>query len=74
MNSGYKVHISNRVVCLTLGNGAFVSFPVASSPRLTRGSEAELQDIELSPFGIHWPALDEDLSFEGIMRGDYGQR
>jgi len=27
-----------------------------------------------SPFGLHWPTLDEDLSFEGILAGRYGQR
>ena len=29
--------------------------------------------MEVSPFGIHWPDLDEDLSFAGLSRGDYGQ-
>jgi len=22
---------------------------------------------------IHWPDLDEDLSFDGLLRGDFGQ-
>jgi hypothetical protein len=29
--------------------------------------------MEISPYGIHWPELDEDLSFQGLLRGDYGQ-
>jgi hypothetical protein len=29
--------------------------------------------VEVSPFGLHWPDLDEDLSFEGLLRGDFGQ-
>jgi len=33
----------------------------------------QLAHVELSPFGIHWPDLDEDLSFRGIADGDYGQ-
>jgi hypothetical protein len=32
-----------------------------------------LANIELSPFGLHWPDLDEDLSIRGILAGDYGQ-
>ena len=28
---------------------------------------------EISPFGLHWPDLDEDLSFRGILLGDHGQ-
>jgi hypothetical protein len=34
----------------------------------------QLNRIEISPFGIHWPELDEDLSFRGLLAGDYGQR
>jgi len=30
--------------------------------------------IEISPFGLHWPTLDEDLSFEGILAGRSGQQ
>jgi hypothetical protein len=30
--------------------------------------------VEISPFGLHWPELDEDLSFAGLKRGDFGQR
>jgi hypothetical protein len=30
--------------------------------------------IEISPFGLQWPTLDEDLSFAGILAGRYGQR
>jgi hypothetical protein len=32
-----------------------------------------LNNVELSPFGLHWPDLDEDLSFRGIAAGDYGK-
>ncbi|MDG0994309.1 MAG: hypothetical protein P8O22_06215 [Akkermansiaceae bacterium] len=26
-----------------------------------------------SVLGIHWPALDEDLSISGLLQGDWGQ-
>jgi hypothetical protein len=29
--------------------------------------------IEISPFGLHWPDLDEDLSFHGLLEGNRGQ-
>jgi hypothetical protein len=32
-----------------------------------------LNHIEISPFGLHWPELNEDLSFRGLLEGDYGQ-
>lgn len=50
-----------------------IRFPVAGNPRLSKGTPRQLNHIELSPFGLHWPDLDEDLSFAGLLRGDYGQ-
>ena len=61
------------MIVLTLGSGSEVRFPVALNPRLARGTPQELANIELSPFGLHWPDLDEDLSIRGILAGDYGQ-
>ena len=54
--------------------GTIIGFPVAGNRRLATGTPTQLSHMEVSPFGIHWPDLDEDLSFEGLARGDYGQR
>jgi hypothetical protein len=56
-----------------LESGTETRFPVMENPRLARGTVQQLSRIELSPFGIHWPDLDEDLSFRGLLAGDYGQ-
>jgi hypothetical protein len=64
----------DRTVTIYFKSGHTLAFPVQGNSRLENADEAELNRIELSPFGIHWPLLDEALSFEGIMRGDYGQR
>jgi len=37
-------------------------------------SEDDVGKIEISPFGLHWPTLDEDLSLEGILAGRYGHQ
>jgi hypothetical protein len=50
-----------------------VSFSIKVNPRLESAEEADLGRIEISPFGLHWPTLDEDLSFVGILDGRYGQ-
>ena len=63
----------NGMIVLTMCSGSEVRFPVALNPRLARGTPQELANIELSPFGLHWPDLDEDLSIRGILAGDYGQ-
>ena len=43
-------------------------------PRLESAAEEDVGRIEISPFGLHWPTLDKDLSFEGILEGRSGQR
>ena len=47
------------------------SRPVRRYPRLAEGSPAERRRWELigPGVGIHWPALDEDISVEGLLRG-----
>jgi len=54
-------------------SGVEIRFPVSGNPRLSRGTAEQLSNIEVSPFGLHWPDLDEDLSFRGLLEGDYGQ-
>jgi hypothetical protein len=60
-------------IIITLESGSEIRFPVAGNPRLARGSAEQLSRMEISPYGIHWPELDEDLSFQGLLSGDYGQ-
>jgi hypothetical protein len=58
---------------VAMESGSEIRFPVADNPRLSRGTPAQLNRIEISPFGLHWPDLDEDLSFRGLLLGDHGQ-
>lgn len=60
-------------IIVRMESGAEIRFPVAENPRLARGTRAQLGRIEISPFGLHSPDLDEDLSFRGLLAGDYGQ-
>lgn len=61
-------------IIIAMQSGVEVRFPVANNPRLADGTPDQLQNIEISPFGLHWPDLDEDLSFRGLLTGDYGQK
>ena len=60
-------------IIFRVGGEVELSFPVAGNPRLEKGTETQLNNIEISPFGLHWPDLDEDLSFAGLRRGDFGK-
>jgi len=41
--------------------------PLSWFPRLQMASKSSLENFTLSPFGIHWVELDEDLSFGGFF-------
>ena len=73
IDTAKKVLYSDRHILIQMDSGVEVRFPVQKNPRLFKGTPAQLNNIEISPFGIHWPDLDEDLSFEGLLRGDFGQ-
>jgi len=59
-----------------LSDGRTVGVPLAWFPRLLHASPAQREDYELSRRGMHWEALDEDISVDGILagRGDQTHR
>ena len=65
-------HVNGEIV-VHMESGAEIRFPVADNPRLARGTHQQLNHIELSPFGLHWPKLNEDLSYRGLLEGNHGQ-
>jgi hypothetical protein len=67
-----KVFEKDGYIRMKMGNGTAIRFPVAENPRLARGNPHQLNHIEVSPFGLHWPDLDEDLSVLGILEGRFG--
>ena len=43
--------------------------PLAWFPRLLHASEQQRQNVEFSRSGMHWGALDEDISVAGLLAG-----
>jgi len=68
-----SAHFGDGYIVVTMESGLEIRFPIAGNPRLSGGTPQQLDNIEVSPFGLHWPDLDEDLSFRGLLAGDYGQ-
>lgn len=54
---------------VTLADGVRLATPLWWYPRLLTANAAARSNVELSPFGVHWPDLDEDLSIEGMLKG-----
>lgn len=48
-------------------DGRTLTAPLAWCPRPTNATRAQLLGFELSPGGVRWDALDEDLAIEGMM-------
>ncbi len=65
------VSVTDDSILVELADGRSISAPVAWYPRLLDASPSERANWELAGggFGIHWPAIDEDLSVEGLLRG-----
>lgn len=60
-------------IIVRMKSGVEIRFPISGNKRLAKGTIPQLNNIEISPYGLHWPDLDEDLSFRGLLQGDYGQ-
>lgn len=54
---------------VTLADGRKLSAPLWWYPRLAGADAASRNQIELMPMGMHWPAIDEDISIASILRG-----
>ena len=52
-----------------LNDGRTLGVPLAWFPRLLRGTPAQRSAVSLSPFGLHWEELDEDVSIAGLLAG-----
>lgn len=66
-----SVSVSEDAVSVELSDGRSVSVPLAWFPRLLHGTPAERDDWRLigKGEGIHWEALDEDISIESLLAG-----
>jgi Protein of unknown function (DUF2442) len=66
------VSVTESDLVVRIADGRTISVPLAWFPRLLAASPAERQNVEVvgDGVGLHWPALDEDLSVAGFLRGE----
>jgi hypothetical protein len=67
------VHFDDDSMWVDLDDGRRMAVPLAWFPRLLAASAEQRAQFELSPRGIHWEALDEDISIDGLLAG-HGDR
>ena len=64
------VECSGDALCVTLSDGRVLSLPLVWFPRLAGASAREQSEWELigGGTGIHWEAIDEDISVASLLR------
>jgi hypothetical protein len=76
MNSSAKathVHFDQDSMWVDLSDGRIICVPLAWFPRLLRATEEQRQQVRFTSRGLHWDALDEDISIAGLLAGEGDQ-
>ena len=70
----YDRDLGRLVVALT--NGCTFTFPPRLAQGLETATEDQLAQVEIlgSGYGLHWEALDADLSIPGLLAGLFGTK
>lgn len=63
-------------VVVDLINGCTFAFPARLAQGLEEATDAQLAQVELlgAGYGLHWEALDADLSIPGLLAGIFGTK
>ena len=74
--SATSVRFDDHTMWVELTDGRTIGVPLAWFPRLLHAAPAERAKVEISPMGLHWEELDEDISIAGLLagRGDQAVR
>jgi hypothetical protein len=65
-----KANCDKNRLNVELSDGRIIGAPLWWYPRLLSVDSSARNDVELSPMGLHWPKLDEDISVESLLRGE----
>ena len=72
MSSSVKassVRFDEDSMWVELSDGRTLGVPLAWFPRLLHATPAQREQVEISSRGLHWEALDEDVSIAGLLAG-----
>jgi len=69
ITSPKAVRFDEDTLWVSLSDGRTIAAPLAWFPRLMEATPVQLAQVELSKGGLHWDALDEDISIAGLLAG-----
>lgn len=67
--SATNVRFDEHTMWVELSDGRTIGVPLAWFPRLLNATLEALRRVEISPRGLHWESLDEDISIAGLLAG-----
>ena len=59
-----KVWLTDTAICIRTSDSREASEQFANVQRLNRATPEQRSNYKVTPYGIYWPELDENLSFE----------
>ncbi|SEI64326.1 Protein of unknown function [Sphingobium sp. AP50] len=63
------VRFDEAQMWVDLEDGRTLGIPLVWFPRLLHATAAQRADFFLSPSGLHWDEIDEDISVAGLLAG-----
>jgi Protein of unknown function (DUF2442) len=67
--SALSVTFDDGTFSVDLSDGRALRVPLVWFPRLLHATPEQRSRYELSHSGIHWEAIDEDISVDGLLAG-----
>jgi hypothetical protein len=67
--SATAVRFDVNSMWVDLSDGRTIGVPYAWFPRLLNATAKQREAVEIGRFGLHWEAIDEDISIAGLLAG-----
>ena len=64
-----SVRFDEDSMWVVLSDGRTIGVPLAWFPRLLHGTAQDREQVRIGTRGLHWDALDEDISVAGLLAG-----
>ncbi len=68
LNEIKRVWIDGNAIYLETNNGEIVNEQFQNYKRLRNATTQQRENYKINDFGIYWPDIDEDLSFDGFFK------
>ncbi|MFT3820085.1 MAG: DUF2442 domain-containing protein [Rubrivivax sp.] len=68
-SSARAVRFDDDLMTVDLADGRSLAVPLAWFPRLLNATPEQRATVTFSARGLHWEALDEDISVDGLLAG-----